>query len=187
MERPSDAEERNKKRKSLEIEENKEEDAEFFVYTSETKYKGFPTQPLSHLRFDSSVSVIPYIAFKPFQSLVHVQLPETLRRIVFRAFEGCYHLSHIRIPASVETIGENAFKNCAGLVSMELPERPMFHINIDGCWALMNVAGPSVHLYSAPRERGWFLRDSKLAEVAPGYYGFGPKLEHRFDDAPLNK
>eukprot|EP00980_Cylindrotheca_fusiformis_P023282 scaffold10321_cov82-Cylindrotheca_fusiformis.AAC.1 len=177
MERPSDAEERNNKRKSLEIED-----------TSETKDKGFPTQPLSHLRVDSSASVITYETVNSFQSLVHVQLPETLRRIMFRAFEGCHSLSHIRIPASVETIGENAFKNCVGLVSMELPERPMFDINIDGCFALMNVAGPSVHLYSAPRERLWFLRHSKLGEVVQGYYfDFGPKLEHRFDDAPLNK
>eukprot|EP00980_Cylindrotheca_fusiformis_P004775 scaffold1025_cov102-Cylindrotheca_fusiformis.AAC.2 len=83
----------NKKRKSLEI---TEVGPAFFVYTRETKRADIPSETLTHLRVDSSVTEIPEEAFKDCKALVHVQLPtEALTRIGDAAFDRCSKLKYV--------------------------------------------------------------------------------------------
>eukprot|EP00980_Cylindrotheca_fusiformis_P000698 scaffold167_cov110-Cylindrotheca_fusiformis.AAC.26 len=92
MEHPNQ-EERNKKRKSSEIENV---DPKFFVYTNETKKDDVPKKTLTHLRVDSSVRKIPEGTFLGCDSLQHVQLPETLFIIDEFAFANCSKLKCVQ-------------------------------------------------------------------------------------------
>eukprot|EP00980_Cylindrotheca_fusiformis_P006867 scaffold1436_cov112-Cylindrotheca_fusiformis.AAC.3 len=76
---------------------------EVFVYTRETKGADIPSETLTYLRVDSSVSEIPETAFKGCRALVRVQLPVTLTRIKKLAFYECYNLKCVQFVSGNES------------------------------------------------------------------------------------
>eukprot|EP00980_Cylindrotheca_fusiformis_P004539 scaffold965_cov93-Cylindrotheca_fusiformis.AAC.3 len=86
-------EEKNKKRKRLEI---GEVDPIFFLYTYETTKTDMNKNALTHLRVDTAVRAIAPQAFEHCKTLVQVQLPETLTKIGEAAFCSCPNLKRIQ-------------------------------------------------------------------------------------------
>eukprot|EP00980_Cylindrotheca_fusiformis_P022603 scaffold9494_cov84-Cylindrotheca_fusiformis.AAC.4 len=127
----SDMEENNRNRTAMEVEEVAP--SEFFVYHSEMKIADIAKESLTHLRVDSSVSEIPFEAFKDSskevvvcstnikfgeqvfygcRGLISFELQEGLQLIERGLFSACSSLRKVRIPSSVIKIGDYAFYNC---------------------------------------------------------------------------
>eukprot|EP00980_Cylindrotheca_fusiformis_P005499 scaffold1170_cov122-Cylindrotheca_fusiformis.AAC.7 len=122
-----------------------------------------------------------------------IEIPPTVSFIGKDAFSECFSLSHVRLPGPISDGGvdetfffyANAFTECNGLISIELPEESLFHMDIDGCHSLVNVACPIL----LPESRSWesFSQNSKLGIVATDEADLNCKLKHRFMHSPLNK
>eukprot|EP00980_Cylindrotheca_fusiformis_P002596 scaffold614_cov118-Cylindrotheca_fusiformis.AAC.1 len=85
---------------SMDERDNTNKAPEVFVYKRETKDTDIPRTTLTHLRVDSSVTVIPKAVFRGCRALVHVQLSESLTRIQDFAFYQCSNLNCIQFVAS---------------------------------------------------------------------------------------
>eukprot|EP00980_Cylindrotheca_fusiformis_P008701 scaffold1866_cov66-Cylindrotheca_fusiformis.AAC.3 len=141
----------------------------------------------------STVKVIDDHAFYYCKLLARLGLNEGLERIGNWAFLGCKSLSHVRIPRSVNSIATNAFSICRDLISIELPEECSFNIQLNGFQSLVNLAGPISFSPVNPR-KGWevdireeVFQTSKLGSLVDDVDDLKRKLNHRFDNSPLNK
>eukprot|EP00980_Cylindrotheca_fusiformis_P005501 scaffold1170_cov122-Cylindrotheca_fusiformis.AAC.9 len=133
--------------------------------------------------------------------LEYIEIPKTVKEIGKLALNGCTSLSHIRIPPNVNNIGQIAVSNCSGLISIELPPPaeeegiPLFGLlDISGCLSLVNVAASPMPSSSSREQdhQKWkptadFLQRSKLGSVADDAADLIHKLNHRFDNSPINK
>jgi len=92
--------------------------------TSVYIYNGVGEVPMdvTHVRVDSSVTVIPANAFRGRDKLDQVELPEGLITIERRAFYNCQSLEMINLPSTLEIIGPRAFQCCENLEAVILPE-----------------------------------------------------------------
>eukprot|EP00980_Cylindrotheca_fusiformis_P002177 scaffold497_cov97-Cylindrotheca_fusiformis.AAC.8 len=141
----------------------------------------------------STVKVIDNWAFYYCKLLARLVLNEGLERIGGFAFHGCKSLSHVRIPRSVNSIAATAFSICRDLISIELPEECSFNIQLDGIQSLVNLAGPISFFPVNPRKvwkvdiREEFFQTSKLGSLVDNVDDLKRKLNHRFDNSPLNK
>eukprot|EP00980_Cylindrotheca_fusiformis_P015109 scaffold4170_cov79-Cylindrotheca_fusiformis.AAC.3 len=147
---------------------------------------------LTGVDFPSTVKVIHVRACWRYKLLVRLVLNEGLERIDRSAFVGCDSLSHVRIPQSVNSIATNAFIKCSRLISIELPEECSFNIDLSGCQSLVSLAGQISILFpdeEDPDERGReeFFQSSKLGSLVDDEADLTHRLNHRFDNSPLNK
>eukprot|EP00980_Cylindrotheca_fusiformis_P005997 scaffold1284_cov108-Cylindrotheca_fusiformis.AAC.11 len=83
----------------------------FFLYTSKTKETSIPRKTLTHLRVDSSVTVIPERTFHWCTALVQVQLPDTLTRIERFAFSCCSNLRCVQFVSPDYSVVETSCFN----------------------------------------------------------------------------
>eukprot|EP00980_Cylindrotheca_fusiformis_P023201 scaffold10211_cov110-Cylindrotheca_fusiformis.AAC.1 len=163
-------------------------------------------QHLEEVILSSSVQVIGKEAFyecEKLKSILYqgrekekVEIPsivkvidERLERIGNWAFLGCKSLSHVRIPRSVNSLATNAFSICSDLISIELPEECSFDIDLSGCQSLVNLAGPVSILFPDEEDRGReeFFQSSKFGSLVDDEADLTHRLNHRFDNSPLNK
>eukprot|EP00980_Cylindrotheca_fusiformis_P020779 scaffold7759_cov62-Cylindrotheca_fusiformis.AAC.2 len=149
---------------------------------------------LKYVRLPPTLETLESEVFKDCYGLEYIVFPTKLKRIGSCPFENCSSLSHIRIPPGVELIAHDAFDACDGLISLEIPEEIEILLNFDlsnSFPLLVNIAGPM--LYVVLRYMEIFMRVSKLGSVVAGYDDCARyddlvrRLQHRFDDSPLNK
>eukprot|EP00980_Cylindrotheca_fusiformis_P000485 scaffold120_cov59-Cylindrotheca_fusiformis.AAC.1 len=147
-------------------------------------------ESLTEVNVPSTVKVIDFRAFLNCKLLTILVLNEGLERIGTGAFELCKSLSHVTIPQSVNSIGYRAFTKCSNLISIELPEELFLNIHLSGCLSLVSlVAGPKPTFRSRlSRLSGEaFFQSSKLGSLVDNEADLIPKLNHRFDNSPLNR
>eukprot|EP00980_Cylindrotheca_fusiformis_P019886 scaffold6994_cov120-Cylindrotheca_fusiformis.AAC.7 len=94
--------------------------------------------------------------------------------------------SHVRIPQNVNRIATKAFIKCISLISIELPEECSFDIDLSGCQSLVSLAGPMTTFYHDVRSEQSFQR-SKFGILVDNEADLIRRLNHRFDNSPLNK
>eukprot|EP00980_Cylindrotheca_fusiformis_P004183 scaffold910_cov64-Cylindrotheca_fusiformis.AAC.2 len=117
---------------------------------------------------------------------------QSLVRIGRFAFCSCESLSHVTIPQSVNSLATNAFTICSSLISIELPEERSFNIDLSGCLFLVSVVG-QISIFFAdeedPDEIGpeLFFQLSELGRLVDDEADLNHRLNHRFDNSPLNK
>jgi hypothetical protein len=90
----------------------------FFLYDGEDDVP----MDATHVRVDSSMTVIKAQAFFVHSNLTTAVLPTGLQIIRARAFFMCESLSHINIPFTVKIIGSGALVGCVRLQQIELPD-----------------------------------------------------------------
>ena len=100
------------------------EDTSIYIYNDGDDNKEVP-KDVTHIKVDSSVTIIPQNAFKDLTNLTSIELPQGLTRIEDHAFENCKSLTSIDIPPTVQEIGNFAFCKCKKLQSIS------FSINED--------------------------------------------------------
>eukprot|EP00980_Cylindrotheca_fusiformis_P025961 scaffold14995_cov92-Cylindrotheca_fusiformis.AAC.3 len=144
-------------------------------------------QGLKNIKLPPTLKRIKPLTFNWCLSLEYIEIPTTVVEIGDFAFAGCISLSHIRIPPSVNSrsvenwIRRGTFSNCSSLISIELPEGiPLEDLDIHGCRSLVNVAA---RIHVEPN----FYPNLRLSIVVDNAAGLKFKLEHRFDNCPLNK
>eukprot|EP00980_Cylindrotheca_fusiformis_P020182 scaffold7253_cov105-Cylindrotheca_fusiformis.AAC.2 len=142
---------------------------------------------LTEVETPSTVKVIDECAFNKCNLLARLVPNEGLERIGQNAFHFCESLSHVRIPRSVNSLATNAFTKCRSLISIELPEECPFNINLSGCLSLVSLAGQISILFQDERRREEFFQGSKLGSLVDNGADLKRKLNHRFDNSPLNK
>eukprot|EP00980_Cylindrotheca_fusiformis_P007635 scaffold1601_cov59-Cylindrotheca_fusiformis.AAC.6 len=142
---------------------------------------------LTLVEIPSTVKVIGDWAFYYCKLLARLVLNEGLERIGQNAFHSCESLSHVRIPRSVNSLATNAFTKCSSLISIELPEECPFNINLSGCLSLVSLAGQISIFFPDERRREEFFQSSKLGSLVDDEADLKRKLNHRFDNSPLNK
>jgi len=89
-----------------------------YIYNGED---GVP-EDVTHVRVDSSVTIIPEEAFKTCRQLEQVDLPEGLISIGDNAFRDCTSLKMVQFPSTIEKIAYSAFNNCKKLDGIILPD-----------------------------------------------------------------
>eukprot|EP00980_Cylindrotheca_fusiformis_P018924 scaffold6322_cov59-Cylindrotheca_fusiformis.AAC.20 len=141
---------------------------------------------LRRMEIPSTVNVIESHAFHACKLLKRLGLNEGLERIGDEAFTACYSLSHVRIPRSVYSIAARAFVQCRSLISIELPEECSFDIELSGCRSLVSVAG-RISIFSREVDRDEFFQSSKLGSLVDNEDDLIRRLNHRFDNSPLNQ
>eukprot|EP00980_Cylindrotheca_fusiformis_P025915 scaffold14886_cov108-Cylindrotheca_fusiformis.AAC.3 len=87
---------RKRKRSGRDTGTLRDDDPNYFVYTSNMKSENIPRSTLTHLRVDSSVTFIPCGIFHDCTKLVNVQLPQTLKFIGDFAFVRCESLQSVQ-------------------------------------------------------------------------------------------
>eukprot|EP00980_Cylindrotheca_fusiformis_P010649 scaffold2369_cov67-Cylindrotheca_fusiformis.AAC.1 len=144
-------------------------------------------ESLTEVDIPSTVQVIDNKAFLWCRRLARLGLKEgRLERIGEDAFFGCVSLSHVRIPQSVSSLAIDVFVECSNLISMERPEECSFGmIGLSGCQSLVSLAGGQIAFSEGGRER--FFQSSKLGSLVDDEADLIRKLNHRFDNSPLNK
>eukprot|EP00980_Cylindrotheca_fusiformis_P010056 scaffold2220_cov75-Cylindrotheca_fusiformis.AAC.11 len=141
-------------------------------------------ESLTEVDIPSTVKVIDVGAFYYCKLLARLGLNEGLEEIGSKAFSDCYSLSHVRIPKSVKSLATNAFTKCSDLISIELPEEWSLNIDLSGCQSLVNVVGPVSVSISTWEE---FSQSSKLGSLVNDEADLTHRLNHRFDNSPVNK
>eukprot|EP00980_Cylindrotheca_fusiformis_P028604 scaffold22616_cov90-Cylindrotheca_fusiformis.AAC.1 len=142
----------------------------------------YECESLTEVEIPSSVNVIDSRTFCQCVRLERIALNEGLEEIGSSAFE-CNSLSHVRIPKSVNSIGTNTFLKCYNLISIELAQECSFNIDLSSCQSLVNLAGPiSVFPVESTKSSG-----SKLGSLVDNEADLLRRLNHRFDNSPLNK
>eukprot|EP00980_Cylindrotheca_fusiformis_P016900 scaffold5114_cov67-Cylindrotheca_fusiformis.AAC.18 len=155
-------------------------------------------ESLTEVNFPSTVKVIDNRAFSNCTGLVRLLLNEGLERIGEIAFRQCDSLSNVRIPQSVNTLATAAFIHCINLISIEFPEECSFSIDFSGCQSLTSLAGPESILFQGlagpesilfekGEDRKKFFQSSKLGSLVANEADLIHRLNHRFDNSPLNK
>eukprot|EP00980_Cylindrotheca_fusiformis_P026985 scaffold18299_cov62-Cylindrotheca_fusiformis.AAC.1 len=144
-------------------------------------------ESLTEVEIPSTVKVIDQHAFFNCKLLTILVLNEGLERIEKLAFRGCDSLSHVRIPQGVNSIGNNAFFRCRSLISIELPEECSFYIDRSDCRSLVSVAGQVLPVFGRILDRAEFFQSSKLGSLVDDEADLVHRLNHRFDNSPLNK
>eukprot|EP00980_Cylindrotheca_fusiformis_P002741 scaffold636_cov64-Cylindrotheca_fusiformis.AAC.4 len=144
----------------------------------------------TEVEIPSTVKVIDDWAFNKCK-LLAIRLVlnhEGLERIGSHTFAECESLSHVRIPQSVKIIiATDAFVECSSMISIELPEERSFNIDLSGCLSLVSVVGPISIFFQDEEDREEFFQSSKLASLVDDEDDLIRKLNHRFDNSPLNK
>eukprot|EP00980_Cylindrotheca_fusiformis_P004779 scaffold1025_cov102-Cylindrotheca_fusiformis.AAC.6 len=147
---------------------------------------------LKYITLPPTLETLEMFAFEGCRRLEYIVFPTTLKNIGSGVFEECSTLSHIRIPPSVDVIEDGAFMGCTSLISMELPESEfLFDIDLSSYDSLVNIAGPMLNVQVESMDS--FMQNSKLGSVVDGcddvvrYNDLVRRLQHRFDDSPLNK
>eukprot|EP00980_Cylindrotheca_fusiformis_P004103 scaffold892_cov104-Cylindrotheca_fusiformis.AAC.1 len=146
------------------------------------EYAFFDCRSLTEVEIPSTVKVIDDHTFRECKLLARLGLNEGLERIGKLAFCACDSLSRVGI-----RIATNAFINCRDLVSIELPEECPFNINLSGCRSLVSLAGQISILFQDERRREEFFQSSKLGCLVDDEADLKRKLNHRFDNSPVNK
>eukprot|EP00980_Cylindrotheca_fusiformis_P022204 scaffold9087_cov107-Cylindrotheca_fusiformis.AAC.2 len=142
-------------------------------------------ESLTEADIPSSAKVICYRAFNQCIRLATLRLNEGLEFIGEYAFEACESLSHVRIPQSINFIATTTFSRCKNLISIELPQEFPVKIDLCGSHSLVSVAGPITTFF--PEGPVEFFQSSKLGTVVDDEDDLTRKLNHRFDNSPLNK
>eukprot|EP00980_Cylindrotheca_fusiformis_P000875 scaffold230_cov138-Cylindrotheca_fusiformis.AAC.1 len=159
---------------------------------------------LKHIKLPPTLKSIEPEILSACESLEYVEIPSTVEDIGHGAFSGCLSLSHIRIPNSFKRFtpastprpdafqfhageGRYSYFICDSLISMELPEGILVELDPYYCPSLVNVVGPVRWLHQEMESTADFLQHSMLGSVVDDEADLTRKLEHRFDDAPLNK
>eukprot|EP00980_Cylindrotheca_fusiformis_P001801 scaffold408_cov71-Cylindrotheca_fusiformis.AAC.2 len=143
---------------------------------------------LTEVDVPSTVKMIDNGAFQDCRRLARLGLNEGLERIGAYAFIQCDSLSHVRIPKSVYTLATSAFIHCMNLISIEFPEECLFNIDLSGCESLVSLAGPkSIFFFQEDEDREKFFQRSKLGSLVDNVADLIRRLNHRFDNSPLNK
>eukprot|EP00980_Cylindrotheca_fusiformis_P022008 scaffold8890_cov159-Cylindrotheca_fusiformis.AAC.1 len=75
---------------------------------------------------------------------------------------------------------------CISLISIEHPEECSFDIDLSGCQSLVSLAGPMTTFYHDVRSEQSFQR-SKFGILVDNEADLIRRLNHRFDNYPLNK
>ena len=91
-------------------------DTSIYIYKGDDNVE--VPKDVTHIKVDSSVTIISQNAFKDLTSLISIELPKGLTRIEDHAFENCNSLTSINIPPSVQEIGNFAFCKCKKLQSI---------------------------------------------------------------------
>ena len=91
-------------------------DTSIYIYNGDDNDEEI--KDVTHIKVDSSVTIIPQNAFKDLTSLISIKLPKGLTRIEDHAFENCKSLTSINIPSTVISIGNFAFCKCKKLQSI---------------------------------------------------------------------
>eukprot|EP00980_Cylindrotheca_fusiformis_P014479 scaffold3872_cov87-Cylindrotheca_fusiformis.AAC.1 len=146
-------------------------------------------ESLTEVNVPCTVKVIDICAFYGCKHLARLGLNEGLELIGKNAFLGCQSLSRVRIPQSVNFIATDVFVECSSMISIELFEECSFNIELSGCLSLVSVIGPiSITTKSWEAEiREAFFQSSKLGCLVDDEADLKRKLNHRFDNSPLNK
>jgi hypothetical protein len=138
-------------------------------------------------------------------SPTHIEIPPTVTEIGVAAFQYCKGLKHLRIPSNVTRIERAPFVQCTRLISLELPEglgiidlggRADPHDeepqppngklrNIHACRSLVNLVMPLEQNVEQLDDDEAFMENLKLRHVASNFDDVARKLEHWFDDPPV--
>ena len=123
------------------------EDGSSDVVSSVYIYNGVDEVPedVTHVRVDSSVTVIPAKAFNNHRQLEVVEILEGLIRIEENAFDSCETLKRINIPSTLTEIGNSAFQYCHKLDEIILPDglRRLGQRAFQWCQSLHTINIPS--------------------------------------------
>eukprot|EP00980_Cylindrotheca_fusiformis_P009972 scaffold2206_cov95-Cylindrotheca_fusiformis.AAC.2 len=136
---------------------------------------------LTEMNIPSTVKVIDTCAFSRCKRLGRLGMNEGLERIGQCAFSTCDSLSHVRIPQSVNSLATDAFA-CSSMISIELPEECSLIIDLSQCLSLVSVVGQMSIFF-----REEFFRSSRLGSLVDDEDELIHRLNHRFDNSPLNK
>eukprot|EP00980_Cylindrotheca_fusiformis_P019656 scaffold6846_cov107-Cylindrotheca_fusiformis.AAC.1 len=139
---------------------------------------------LEHIKLPPTLQRIEVSMLYACKKLKYIDIPSTVSFIGVEAFGFCESLSHLRIPPSVDNIASRAVVCCKSLISIELPERIKLYLDVCGCTSLVNFAVP---IRLPCRDNEEFLQSLKLGRVVDGYCDLFHRLNHRFDNSPLNK
>lgn len=85
---------------------------------------GYASQPITEIRFPSSIEEIGEGAFENCTQLRRLWLPRSIKRIGEKAFWGCTSLQRVFIPNTVKEIGLDAFDYRCTEFFCQSPSRP---------------------------------------------------------------
>jgi hypothetical protein len=125
----------------------------------------------------TSVTSIPYGAFRYCRSLTSVVISDSVTYIGAIAFQSCDSLTSVVIPNSVTSIGDSAFQSCSSLTSVVIPDS----VTQIGAGAFYGCSRLTIYCEAASQPSGWNAKwNSSNRPVIWNFKEFGSTEEYDY-------